>query len=300
MQLSFKNFKNTLIKNKMRYISLVAGFFLFVAPFALFSRLVYFVIGNVADPTLHTICLRMPLDWLFSGRFYMLIGSVMAAFVIGVIILSFFLGPVFCGWLCPVGAVSEGLSRAIPLPSKFRLMIKDTSVTRGLRYGFLAGFIAISLIAGFDLAGDQISTICCRYCSSSVLQNLVNGLFGNATSLEYWSTGSIISIFAWLIIGGIFMSGGRGWCLFFCPLGAVSNLAHMAGRKFGMVRTEYDKTKCNSCNSCKDRCPMWAIKDDKTIETTLCINCKECVNMCPKGAYSMRWGKRNAGVSQQT
>ena len=77
------NFKETLIKNKMRYIALVAGFFLFVAPFALFSRLVYYAMGNLAEPTLHTICLRMPIDWIFSGRYYSLFGSVMAAFDIG-------------------------------------------------------------------------------------------------------------------------------------------------------------------------------------------------------------------------
>lgn len=289
---------DTLRKNKMRYISLVAGFFLFVAPFALFSRLVYWLIGNVADPTLHTICLRMPLDWILSGRVYMIIGSVMSAFVIGVILISFFLGPVFCGWLCPVGAVSEGLSRLLPLPSKLRLHIKDPSVTRGLRFGFLAGFIAVSIAAAYNIAGDEVSSICCYYCASASLQNITDAALGIG-SLDYWFTGGIITLIGWLVIGGVFMYGGRGWCLFFCPLGAVSNLAHKAGSKFGMVRTEYNKEKCNNCNSCKDMCPMWAIKGDKTIETTLCINCKECVNMCSKGAYSMKWGRKHASANQQ-
>jgi formate hydrogenlyase subunit 6/NADH:ubiquinone oxidoreductase subunit I len=44
---------------------------------------------------------------------------------------------------------------------------------------------------------------------------------------------------------------------------------------------------------------MWAINEDKSIETTLCINCKECVNLCPKGAYSMKWGRKNAGGAKQ-
>jgi len=292
-------FKETLIKNKMRYIALVAGFFLFVAPFALFSRLVYYAIGNLAEPTLHTICLRMPIDWIFSGRYYSLFGSVMAAFVIGVILLSFFLGPVFCGWLCPVGAVSEGLSRVLPIPSKFRLKVKDPKVTRGLRFGFLTGFIAVAAFAGFSIFGDQIASICCRYCASSTLQNLVDAAFGNALAIEYWHTGGIMVLIGWLIIGGIFMVGGRGWCLFFCPLGAMSNLAHKAGSKLGMYRTEYDKTKCADCKGCKDLCPMWAINEDKSIETTLCINCKECVNLCPKGAYYMKWGRKNAGDAKQ-
>ena len=291
----FMRARKVISKNKLRYLSLFAGFFLFVAPFALLTRLVYFLLGNVAEPDLHTICLRMPIDWIFGGKFYMIFGSVMAGFVILVLILSLFVGPLFCGWLCPVGAVSEGISRLIPIPNRFRIFVKDTKVTMGLRYGFLAGFVAISMLVGYKIiASTDISTICCRYCTSSVLQNIAIGVFGNITAVEYWHTGAILSLTAWLIIGGIFMVGGRGWCLFFCPLGALSGLIHKAGAKLGFYRMRFDSTKCKDCKTCKTVCPTWAINDNHSIETSLCINCKECSNLCPSGAFVFNRGKENA------
>lgn len=286
---------DTLVKNRWRYIAFVAGFFLFVAPFALFTRAMYYIIGNTSDPTLHSVCFRMPIDWLFGGRFYSILGSswFMAAFAFGVILLSIFIGAAFCGWLCPVGAVSESISRIIPIPSRYRLRIRDTKLTVSLRYGFLIGFVAVAALVGFNLASGQVSSICCRYCASAVLQNFSSALFGEFSAIEYWQSGAIITLIFWLFVGGVFMSGGRGWCLFFCPLGAMSGLAHKLGSRLGFYRIEHAKGDCTNCNKCTDLCPMWAIKEDHTVERTLCINCKECVNAC--GAYKLLRGKGNAG-----
>jgi len=281
--------------NKWRYLSFIAGFFLFVAPFAFLVRATLYALGKIQEPTLHVFCFRMPIDWIFGGRYSSLLGSSVATMFIVVILASAFLfGPIFCGWLCPVGSISESASRAIPLPNKFRLRIKDTGITSGLRYGFFVGFIAIAVLVGYKLAASEdLSSICCRYCTSSVLQNLSSGLFGNFLAIEYWHTGSIIVLISWLLIGGVFMQGGRGWCLFFCPLGALSNVLHKAGARLGFYRIEHSKSKCASCNLCSKVCPTWAIRGDKTIERTLCISCKECVNLCPNGCYSIRRGSSN-------
>jgi len=287
-----------LSNNKWRYISLIAGFFLLVAPFALLTRAVLLAIGNSAEATLHTFCFRMPLDWLFGGRFYALIGSVAAAFILVVVLIALLVGPVFCGWFCPVGSATEAISRAAPIPKKFRFKIKDTKITAGLRYGFLLGFIAVAVIVGFNLS-PQISSICCRYCSASVLQNLSSGFFGNPSAAEYWHTGSILVLSSWLMIGGIFFSGGRGWCLFFCPLGAVSNLAHKVGAKIGLFKIKFDKEKCKNCENCEVSCPTWAIKEDKEIERNLCITCNECTHSCNYGAYKYQRGKSNNSNGKQ-
>ena len=284
---------DTLKTNKWRYLSLLSGFFLLVGPFAFLSGAVLLSIGSQASADLHTFCFRMPLDWFFSGRFYMLIGSVAAGFILTVVVASFFAGPVFCGWMCPVGGVSEATSRAAPLPNKFRLKIRGTNVTTGLRYGFLFGFIVVAIIAAYKLV-PQIGSVCCRYCASSVLQNFASGIFGNPDALAYWHSGAIIVLASWLLIGGVLFVGGRGWCLFFCPLGAVSNLAHKGGARLGLFKVKFNKDKCQNCSTCSVNCPMWAIKEDKQVDRSLCIACKECTHACPNGAYSYKRGKDNA------
>ncbi|HUU75982.1 MAG TPA: 4Fe-4S binding protein [Methanoregulaceae archaeon] len=278
----------TIQKNRWRYLSLVMGFFLFVGPYAIIARMINTATGSMASPTLHTLCYRMPIDWLFGGRWYALLGSVAAVFILAVVILAFFMGPVFCGWLCPVGSVSEGVSRATPLPDRFRLRIRDPQITKGLRYGFFVGFIAVSMIVGYKIA--SMSSVCCRYCTSSILQNMANGLTGQMSAITYWHTGSLITLFSWLVIGGIFMSGGRGWCLFFCPLGVLSNLSHTVGKKLGMYRISYNADKCQDCTKCQVSCPTWAIDTDKSVDSHLCITCKECTNACPHEAYE--YGRR--------
>jgi polyferredoxin len=279
----------TLKRNKWRYVSLAAGFLLFVAPFALLGRGVNLLIGGIADPTIHTFCYRMPLASLFGGGVLTVLGSVAGVLVIGVVAAAFFLGPAFCGWLCPVGAVSEGVSRVVPLSERFRLRLKDPAVTKGLRYGFFAGFVAVAVVIGYKLA--TIGSLTCKYCTPSVLQTITSGLTGDVSALSYWHTGSILTLFSWLLVGGVFMSGGRGMCLFFCPLGALSSLSHTVGKKFGMYRVAFNAGKCAGCAECKVACPTWAIGPDRNPDSALCNTCRECTTACPRGSYEYRRGE---------
>lgn len=276
--------------NKWRYTSQLIGFFLFVGPFTLLGRGVNLLIGSVAEPTYHTFCYRMPLSAIFGGGLFTLPGTIAGVFVLGVVTASFFIGPAFCGWLCPAGAVSEGVSRIVPLPERLRIRLKDPSVTRGLRYGFFLGFVTVAILIGYKIAA--IGPLTCKYCTPSVLQNLASGITGDITSLSYWHTGAILTLISWLLIGGVFMSGGRGMCLFFCPLGALSNLSHTIGKKFGMYRVSFRKERCLNCNQCKVSCPTWAIGQDRVPDSTLCNTCRECTNACPMGSYEYRKGDR--------
>lgn len=278
----------TLKRNKWRYLSLVAGFFLFVAPFALLGRGVNLLIGGVANPTIHTFCYRMPVAAIFGGGLPTILGTVAGVFVVGVVTTSFFFGLVFCGWLCPAGGVSETVSRVVPLSERFRLRLKEPALTRGLRYGFFAGFVAVAITIGYKLA--TVGPLTCRYCTPGVLQNIATGLTGDITSLTYWHTGAILTLFSWLLIGGVFMSGGRGMCLFFCPLGALSSLSHTVGKKLGMYRVSFNKEKCVDCAKCKVSCLTWAIGEDKNPDSTLCNTCRECTTACRMGSYEYRRG----------
>ena len=286
-----KGSKRNLIRNKFRYLTMIAGFFLFVAPFGLFTRAVDFVSGVSLPADVHTICYRVPLAWLTGGGPYLVESLAASVFAIGIVAIALFFGPLWCGWMCPVGALSEGISRAIPIPERFRLNIRSTRVTAGLRYGFFFGFVVLAALIGYQMITYQFGNVTCRYCASYLMQIGSDMLFGTGPGINILHAGIFLTLFAWLIVGGIFTSGGRGWCLFLCPLGAISSIAHRFGSSAGAYRMNFDEERCRDCKKCTAKCPMWAIGEDHKIERSLCIGCRECSKACVGKAYA--YGRGN-------
>jgi len=305
---------DAIARHKWRYVAFVVGFLLLVAPFAYLIRFVYYLQGNPASATLHKACFRMPIDWLFSGQIVRLGGwSFAVLFTLVVIGTAFFLGPLFCGWLCPVGACSECVSRCFP--RKWQINLSRIINPASLRYGFLAAFALLSLATvlpaitwkpGSEAPGPssppvasrparnlaesvEVAGVCCRYCPSSVFQRLVSGV-SDPSELKYWHSGAILSLAGWLVLGGIFWKGGRGWCLYACPLGAMANLFHWVGAKLGLSRkVVHDSSKCRGCRECEKVCPAWAIAGDgKDVDISrhTCNVCLECIKVCPSNALT--------------
>ena len=301
-------------RHKWRYAAFVVGFLLLVQPFAYLIRFVYYLQDNPASATLHKACFRMPIVWVFSGQIVRLGGwSFAVLFTLVVVGSAFFLGPLFCGWLCPVGASSECVSRCFP--RKWQINLSRIINPASLRYGFLAAFALLSLAAALPAiawkpGGEQAgggsppaaarpprslaesvgaAGVCCRYCPSSVFQRLVSGV-SDPSELRYWHSGAILALVGWLVLGGIFWKGGRGWCLYACPLGAVANLFHWVGAKLGLSRkVVHDASKCNGCRECEKVCPAWAIwGDGKAVEVSrhTCNVCLECTKVCPSKALT--------------
>ena len=285
-------FLQALKRHKWRYLAIAAGFALFVYPSALLIRGAFLLQGSVAMPDLHKVCFRMPFDWLSSGNFGNFDGRFLTIGFLGAVLgTSLVFGPLFCGWLCPVGSSTELLSK--PMPRKLKINLTRKINPAALRYGFLGSFVLVSALAVFapslGLAG-----ICCRYCASSQLQNLVNGIFSPG-ALSYWHSGGIMVLGGWLFIGGVFWQGGRGWCLYGCPLGAVSNGLHTIGSKLGFTyKVKHDNSNCTHCGKCELACPSWAIScstDNVNINRSTCTACLECTKVCDSNCYSYGRGK---------
>jgi ferredoxin len=55
------------------------------------------------------------------------------------------------------------------------------------------------------------------------------------------------------------------------------------------VAAKIDENKCNGCGTCKDICPVSAIKieNEKAVISEDCVECGACVNQCPNEAISI-------------
>lgn len=277
-----------------------AGVLLFYAPFALLVRGfgLMFPASTAATSVsdVHSACLRMPLGWMVQPWMWPTLGSSPISWLpIAILPLAAVaLGPLFCGWLCPAGALPEFIGRMVP--DRFKLDFKDTVDIVPLRYGFLAGILFVPFVA---------SSICCSLCNFTHMQNLIGGVFGDPSGLLVISSMGIIAATLWIVPLGMFTKGGRGWCLFLCPAGTVMGFASWATRKLPWaLRVRADASACTGCGTCQDVCPMRAtgvthtaeptplfepvLIAEHTIDSHLCIQCQDCVSACPHGALAYR------------
>jgi len=279
-------------KNRWKRLAGYAvGLVLFYAPFALLVRAFGAIAPNSPAGTsvsdVHSACLRMPLGWLAQPWMWPSLGSNLMTFlpIIVLPLSAVVAGPLFCGWVCPAGALPEYLGRFVP--DRFKFDFKGRVDIVPLRYGFFAGFLLAPFVS---------TSICCAFCNFTHMQNIVSALTGSAASLLYFTSLGVMAAALWIVPLGLFTKGGRGWCLFLCPAGATMGMASGLTKRFGgLMRVRSDAETCAGCGTCGDVCPMRAVDVDPesgvNVEQHLCTACMDCVAACPSGA--LRYGKAN-------
>lgn len=134
------------------------------------------------------------------------------------------------------------------------------------------------------------SLLACAYCNFFLFDLFVNYfVFGYFISL---SSSMILTLFLWAGLFGIFTKGGRGFCNFLCPVGAVQNLLYSFSSRLPFVyRLIIDRQKCIGCKSCSLACPMEAmvIEERKAVNCVHnCILCGVCISKCPEKGDQIR------------
>jgi len=257
------------------------GILLFYAPFALLVRALVAVTGSPLAADAHRVCVRMPIAWLSQPWMYPTMLE-QPGYLFGILLLpavALLFGPLFCGWLCPAGILTELLSRLVPR----RLQIDLGSRLRPtpIRYGVLAAFL-VSPFAGAHLS--------CAFCNFAHTQALVKAATGDLTGLSHWASFTIAAFVLWFAVLGLFTRGGRGWCNFLCPAGALMGLAHALGDRLGIGRAvRIDPQSCEQCGTCAKICPAWAIRAHE-VDLHGCNACLDCLHACPDKA--IRYGRR--------
>lgn len=266
----------------------IVGFLLFYAPFAYFNKALMWMLHGDKGGDIHATCFRIPIANLFGGKGIDLL-SVQGISLLLLMGSAFFVGAFFCARLCTAGAISEYVSRLVP--DQFKIDWTKYVNPAPIRYGFLAGFILAPLTTG---------SLNCSYCTYGFLEKMMNG--GLWRDIGVLSSTIILTAFLWLIIFGALTKGGRGYCNFMCPVGALQSLIHSVGARLPFTyKLKYAKEKCVSCQSCVKACPMKALKmgEEKiTYSIHHCITCRQCTAVCPTNAIT--YGAGNRGWNQAT
>ena len=277
-----------MIKNQhlcKRIFGYLLGFMLFFGPFALFQRMMICFFDLPAyNATIHSLCFRIPVEHLLSGKFWSM--QPIAFFGTSLLlIVALLFGPLFCGFLCPSGAVGEFLSKLVP--TRFKVNWGRRLPVTQLRYGFLFGFLLAPFTGGL---------IACAYCNFYVFDLIFNYYLWGYTVSFY--SNMLLTMILWIVVLGLFTQGGRGFCQFFCPVGAIQNFVYYCGSVLPISwRLQINEKSCVKCQKCIISCPMTAInlntKNQLSLNRHTCILCMECVNVCPNGSlcYKNIWNE---------
>lgn len=193
-----------------------------------------------------------------------------SAFILMILglLLALLFGPVFCGWVCPLGSLQEwfsGLGRKLFKRRRYNHFIpaQIDKPLRYLRYGVLAWVLYMTAVTG--------KLIFAEYDPYFAMFN-------------FW-TGEVA--LAGLVVLGLTLFAGlfieRPWCKYACPYGAFLGLSNLV-RLFKLRRVE---RTCKLDGACNNACPMnIPVSELEVIRDHQCISCLECTSeaSCPAAA----------------
>ncbi len=234
---------------------------------------------------------------------------------VGVILFS----KLFCGYLCPLGTVSEWIGK---LGAKCHCRVEIRSGSVGDRLLRIIKYVLLFVIFYYTL--DSSELFCKKF---DPYYAMATGFKGEIIP---WLSATMVAV---LFLGSFFVR--MFWCRYICPLGAISNLFKftpffllmMVGAwglsRLGLERTwvwvlaalcgggyllealklrscffpvlivERDEQTCNGCGLCEKQCPYHIeLHDLKQVRHIDCTMCGNCISACTTGALQVR-GRRS-------
>jgi hypothetical protein len=195
----------------------------------------------------NTLVTEVDLVHLFDGRIPSPHASLLHfLLIVFTLVISVLLGQVYCGYICPFGALQEFISRI----GRYTYLrsYPDHALDRRMRY---VKFILLAgLLLGYWLTGDI----------NWVHFNPMQHFF--AFQLDGW----VLLITSISLIGALFYY--RFWCRYFCPFGAFLAI----GNKIALLRHSAPQRDFHHCDL--------GVEDDFDID---CLHCNRCIEASDYG-----------------
>ncbi len=223
----------------------------------------------LSTASLHAVC---PFGGVVSVYQYAAVGTFVqkihdSSFILMILVflLALLAGPVFCGWVCPLGSLQEwigGIGRKLFKRRRYNHFIpaRIDRWLRFLRYGVLAWVIYMTAVTG-KLVFAEVDPY--------------HALF------NFWTSELAIGGLAVLgltLVGALFVE--RPWCKYACPYGALLGMTNW----IRVFRIQRQPSTCKLDRACDRVCPMNInVSGSTSIRDHQCISCLKCTSesICP-------------------
>lgn len=200
--------------------------------------------------------------WIFGAEVFW--GTML--WFVGLMVITYFFGRVWCGWFCHLGALQEFLFKtAIIKPLK-------SAGAQGV-FKVMRSVTMVVLVTQIALTNTNIFI---HYDPFKVAFNLFST-----------NTTAYVLLFV-LLISSLLIN--RPFCRGFCPVGlAMGWVSRIPGASI-----LYPSNECIGCKSCNNACEVGAIvRTEKisTLDNAECIRCGACQDNCLKNAMSIKASK---------
>lgn len=202
-----------------------------------------------------------------------------------VLAIAALLGPVFCGWLCPVGWITD-LNQALRDAVRRRLHVRAAGfrASSAFRVPILIACLAFALVASQPVF-PWISPF------HVVAWSIVFG-----ASIVLAAVGGLLVV-EWFV--------PRLFCRALCPLGALLGAVGRWARL--RIRVDPRLAGATPCHQCTRHCPMgipvmeaYSLAHRESVDDPRCTRCGSCVDACPGGVLRLGFRRPERGGSPPT
>ena len=207
-------------------------------------------------------------------------GFVMFVAILGV---SFAFKKGFCGWICPIGTLSQWvwMTGEKVFGRNFRIPKSGDMSLRSLKYLLMGLFLlAIGVMPLWSMAmfylGDYYKTVDVRMMK----------FFAEMTTFTMWVL---------IALAGFSFLYKNFWCRYLCPYGALLGILS----RFSPFKIRRNEEKCSHCRNCTSHCPsLIDVEGTTVVKSEECFGCLTCVSRCPsKGALELTVGSETKNIA---
>ncbi len=205
--------------------------------------------------------------FLFTGRINEVHPSALVLFLI-ICLTALIAKKGFCGWICPIGLLSDFLGKihVFIFNKNLSIPFRLDLILRSVKY-ILAGFFIWIIIFNMPMISVE-----------QFIQSSYNR-FADIAMLRFFTR---ISGTAQMVILVLFLLSvviRNFWCRYLCPYGAILGIISFVS----LGKIKRNSANCTECGKCERTCPaIIKIRQKSLIHSSECTACMTCVQNCPE------------------